>query len=116
MRRVVITGLGIISSIGNNTQEVLHSLQHGCSGIEFIPERKELGFRSALGGTLKNVAAPDIPKKFLRQMNRSTQLAVHAVQQALDDAQLSQHDIQHERTGLMLGNMGNMQDIYNSCR
>ncbi len=68
MRRVVVTGLGIVSCIGNNQREVLEALQQGRSGIEAIPERKTLGFRSCLGGRIKGLEPPDIPKRNLRQM------------------------------------------------
>ena len=115
MRRVVITGIGIISSIGNDILEVLHSLKEGLSGIEFIPERKALGFRSALGGTLKKFKAPEIKKKYFRQMGPGTQLAVHATQQALADARWDQSQIQSERTAVVIGNIGNMKEIYYQC-
>ena len=53
MKRVVVTGLGVVSSIGNNAAEVTRSLRDGKSGIEFVPQYKELGFRSQVAGTLK---------------------------------------------------------------
>jgi 3-oxoacyl-[acyl-carrier-protein] synthase-1 len=53
MKRVVVTGLGVVSSIGNNATEVSQSLKDGKSGIEFVPQYKELGFRSQIAGTLK---------------------------------------------------------------
>jgi 3-oxoacyl-(acyl-carrier-protein) synthase len=57
VRRVAIVGMGIVSAISNNVRDVLASLQQGRSGIELIPERKELGFRSALDGQIRNLAA-----------------------------------------------------------
>ena len=116
MRRVAIVGMGIVSAIGNNIEDVLASLQQGRSGIELIPERQELGFRSALGGRIKNLAAPDVPKRNLRQMGRGTQLAVHATQQALEDAGLEPRALQSGRVGVVMGNVGNTQDIYRQCR
>jgi 3-oxoacyl-[acyl-carrier-protein] synthase I len=116
MRRVVITGIGVVSCIGNGCQEVLKSLQEGHSGIEFIPERKELGFRSALGGRIKGLAPPSIPKRNLRQMGPGSYLAVHATMQALQDAGLEVHKLQNGRTGVIIGNIGNMQDLYRQCR
>jgi 3-oxoacyl-[acyl-carrier-protein] synthase I len=116
MRRVVVTGIGIISCIGNNPQEVLKSLQEGRSGIEYLPERKSLGFRSALGGTIKGLGPPDIPKRNLRQMSVGAQLAVHAVRQALQDAELGPHRLKDEGTGIIIGNIGNFQDTYQQCR
>ncbi len=115
MRRAVITGMGIVSSIGNNVSEALNSLKNGISGIEFVPERKELGFRSALSGTVKDFVAPDIEKKYLRQMGMGAQLAVHAVKQALSDAGWEQSQTQSDLTSLIIGNTGNMQDIYYQC-
>ena len=53
MKRVVVTGLGVVSSIGNNASEVTQSLKDGKSGIEFMPQYKELGFRSQVAGTIK---------------------------------------------------------------
>lgn len=115
MRRVAITGIGIISCIGNNCQEVLESLRQGRSGIEFIPERKSLGFRSGLGGRIKDLEPPDIPKRNLRQMGPGSHIAVHATQQALADAELEPHQIKSDRTGIIIGNVGNFQDIYQQC-
>jgi 3-oxoacyl-[acyl-carrier-protein] synthase-1 len=115
MRRVVITGVGIICSLGNSADEVLHALQEGRSGIEFIPERKEMGFRSSLAGTLKNFGPPEVPKKYLRQMGQGSYIAVHAVRQAISDAFLQESDIQNERTGVIIGNSGNMLDTFEQC-
>ncbi|MFN3475987.1 MAG: beta-ketoacyl-[acyl-carrier-protein] synthase family protein [Candidatus Methylomirabilales bacterium] len=116
MRRVVITGMGIVSCLGNNTKEVLESLQQGRSGIEFIPERKALGFRSALGGRIKGLPLPNVPKRNLRQMGPGSYLAVHATHQALEDAGLEPSQLQSDRVGIVIGNIGNMQDIYRQCR
>jgi 3-oxoacyl-[acyl-carrier-protein] synthase I len=116
VRRVAVVGRGIVSAIGNNTTEVLASLQHGRSGIEFIPERKELGFRSALGGRIKNLSALGVPKRNLRQMGRGAQLAVHAAQQALEDTGLEPRILQSGQVGIVMGSIGNAQDIYSQCR
>jgi len=115
MRRVAITGMGILSCIGLNCQEVLASLQQGRSGIEFIPERKSLGFRSAIGGRIKGLGPPDVPKRNLRQMGPGSHFAVHAAMQALEQAGLRPEQLQHERVGIVIGNIGNMQDIYRQC-
>jgi 3-oxoacyl-[acyl-carrier-protein] synthase I len=111
VRRVAIVGMGIVSAIGNNTTDVLVSLRQGRSGIELIPERQELGFRSALGGRIKNLAALDVPKRNLRQMGRGSQLAAHAAQQALENAGLEPRALQSGRVGVVMGNVGNAQDI-----
>lgn len=116
MRRVAIVGMGIVSSIGNTTAEVVTSLRQGRSGIEFIPERKGLGFRSALGGRIKNLPALDAPKRNLRQMGPGSQLAVHAAQQAIADAGIEPPVFQSGRVGVVVGNIGNAQDIYRQCR
>lgn len=115
MRRVVITGMGIICCLGNSLNDVLHALQEGRSGIEFIPERKEMGFRSSLAGTLRNFEHPEIPKKYLRQMGQGSYIAVHGVRQAISDAMLQESDIQNERTGVIIGNSGNMLDTFEQC-
>jgi 3-oxoacyl-[acyl-carrier-protein] synthase-1 len=116
MRRVVITGMGIVSCLGNGQAEVLEALKRGCSGVEYIPERKALGFRSALGGRIKNLPPPIVPKRNLRQMGPGSFLAVHAAQQALEDAALPPHHLQRDNVGVLIGNIGNMHDIYAQCR
>jgi 3-oxoacyl-[acyl-carrier-protein] synthase-1 len=108
--------MGIVSAIGNNTREVLASLRQGHSGIELIAERQALGFRSALGGQIKNLVPLDIPKRHLRQMGRGSLLAVHAAQQALEDAGIAPQALRSGRVGVVMGNVGNAQDIYRQCR
>jgi 3-oxoacyl-[acyl-carrier-protein] synthase-1 len=115
MRRVVITGLGIVSCIGNTLQEVLASLQQGRSGIEVLPERKSLGFRSAIGGRIKGPGPLDIPKRNLRQMSVGAQLAAYTTLQALQDAGLELSQLKNERVGIVTGNVGNFQDTYQQC-
>src|SRR5262245_35560753 len=107
--------MGIVSAIGNNTTDVLASLRQGRSGIELIPERKALGFRSALGGQIKNLAALDVPKRNLRQMGRGSQLAAHAAQQALENAGVDPCALQSGRVGVVMGSVGNAEDIYRQC-
>jgi 3-oxoacyl-[acyl-carrier-protein] synthase I len=116
MRRVVITGMGIVSCLGNHRQAVLEALQQGCSGVEFIPERKELGFRSALGGRIKDLPAPNVPKRNLRQMGPGSYFGAYATLQALEDAGIEATQLQSDRVGIIIGNIGNMQDIYRQCR
>jgi 3-oxoacyl-[acyl-carrier-protein] synthase I len=116
MRRIAITGIGILSSIGIHYREVLESLQQGRSGIELIPERKAMGFRGVLGGRIKGLGQPNVPKRNLRQMGAGSYLAVHGVQQALESAGLAPPQVQNDRTGIIIGNIGNMQDIYQQCR
>ncbi len=77
MRRVVVTGLGIVSSIGNNAEEVLASLKAGTSGIVASPEMTEHGFRSRVAGTLKIDVADHIDKRALRFMGRRCRLCLY---------------------------------------
>mgnify|MGYP001558250515 CR=1 FL=1 len=115
MRRVVVTGLGIVSCLGNNVPEVVDALRQGRSGIELIPERKTLGFRSSLGGRIKGLKPPDIPKRNLRQMGPASYFGVHSAQQALADAGWEAEQIKSDRTAIIIGNAGNFQDTYQQC-
>ena len=115
MNRVAITGIGILSCLGCSKKDVQRALREGRSGIEFVPERKKMGFRSGLAGTLKHFSLPKIPKKSLRQMGQGSYMAVHAVQQAISDAKLNENDIKNEDTGIIIGNSGNMLDIFEQC-
>ena len=106
MRRVVVTGLGIVSSIGNNAEEVLASLKSGTSGIEASPEMAEHGFRSRIAGTLKINVADHIDKRTLRFMGPGAAYAHIAMGQAISDAGLDDSDISNPRTGLVAGSGG----------
>ncbi|PJE30077.1 3-oxoacyl-[acyl-carrier-protein] synthase 1 [Pseudooceanicola marinus] len=106
MRRVVVTGLGIVSSIGNNAEEVEASLKAGKSGIEGSPEMAEHGFRSQVAGTLKIDPAEHVDKRTLRFMGPGAAYAHIAVQQAIADAGLEDSDVVNERTGLVAGSGG----------
>ncbi len=106
MRRVVVTGLGIVSSIGNNAEEVLASLRNGTSGIETSPEMAEHGFRSRVAGTLKIDVAEHIDKRALRFMGPGAAYAYIAMGQAIADAGLDESVISNPRTGLVAGSGG----------
>jgi 3-oxoacyl-[acyl-carrier-protein] synthase-1 len=106
MRRVVVTGLGIVSSIGNNAEEVLASLKAGASGIEASPEMAEHGFRSQVAGTLKIDVAEHIDKRTLRFMGPGAAYAYIAMGQAIADAGLGEDVISNPRTGLVAGSGG----------
>jgi 3-oxoacyl-[acyl-carrier-protein] synthase-1 len=106
MRRVVVTGLGIISSIGNNVEEVLASLKAGTSGIVASPEMAEHGFRSQIAGTLKLDVAKHVDKRTLRFMGPAAAYAHIAMAQAIADAGLTEAEIVNERTGLVAGSGG----------
>jgi len=106
MRRVVITGIGIVSSIGNNVDEVTSSLRHGTSGIVAAPEYTELGFRSQVHGTVKLDVAEHIDRKQLRFMGEGAAYAVLAMEQAIADAGLDDNQVSHVKTGLVAGSGG----------
>ena len=106
MRRVVITGLGIVSSIGNNQQEVTASLKEGKSGIEFIPEYEELGFRSQVAGTVNIDTEALIDRKLRRFMGNSAAYNYIAMKEAVENSGLSEDMISNVRTGLIAGSGG----------
>ncbi|MEE2944155.1 MAG: beta-ketoacyl-ACP synthase I [Pseudomonadota bacterium] len=106
MRRVVVTGLGIVSSIGNNAEEVVASLKAGRSGIEASPEMVEHGFRSQIAGTLKIDVSEHVDKRTLRFMGPGAAYAHIAMSQAIADAGLSEENVVNERTGLVAGSGG----------
>ena len=106
MRRVVITGIGIVSSIGNNVDEVTSSLRHGTSGIVAAPEYTELGFRSQVHGTVKLDVAEHIDRKQLRFMGEGAAYAVLAMEQAIADAGLDDNQVSNVKTGLVAGSGG----------
>jgi 3-oxoacyl-[acyl-carrier-protein] synthase-1 len=106
MRRVVVTGLGIVSSIGNNAAEVLAALKTGKSGIEACPDMAEHGFRSRIAGTLKIDPAAHVDKRTLRFMGPGAAYAHIAMSEAIADAGLGEDDIVNPRTGLVAGSGG----------
>jgi 3-oxoacyl-[acyl-carrier-protein] synthase-1 len=106
MRRVVVTGIGIVSSIGNNKQEVLESLRSGCSGIDFSEEYAELGFRSQVHGSIKLDVDAVLERKLRRFMGDGAAFNYIAMQEAIEDAGLEQSDISNERTGIIMGSGG----------
>ena len=106
MRRVVVTGLGVVSSIGNNADEVLQSLKTGASGITANDDMKEHGFRSQIAGSLKIDPAEHIDKRTLRFMGPGAAYAYIAMEQAIADAGLSESDVSNPNTGLIAGSGG----------
>ena len=106
MRRVAITGIGIVSSIGNNVEEVTNALRNGTSGIVAAPEYTELGFRSQVHGTVKLDVTEHIDRKQLRFMGEGAAYAVLAMEQAIADAGLDDHLVSHVTTGLVAGSGG----------
>ncbi|HRP34372.1 MAG TPA: beta-ketoacyl-ACP synthase I [Gammaproteobacteria bacterium] len=106
MRRVVVTGFGIVSSIGNNRDEVLDSLRSGRSGIRFNEEYRELGFRSHVYGPVEIDLAAMIDRKLKRFMSDSAGYTYVAMQQAIAQAGLEEGDISNPRSGLIVGSGG----------
>ena len=104
MRRVVITGMGIVSSLGNNKTEVLDSLRHGRSGITYQPEYAQMGLRSHVAGSIKNLNVEElIDRKLMRFMAKGHAYAWLAMQEAIADASLPEELVSNIRTGLIVG-------------
>lgn len=104
MRRVVVTGMGIVCSIGNNKAEVLDSLQQGRSGITFQPEYAAQGLRSHVAGSVKNLDVEAlIDRKLMRFMANGHAYAWIAMQEAIADAGLPEEMVSNLRTGLIVG-------------
>jgi 3-oxoacyl-[acyl-carrier-protein] synthase I len=106
MRRVVITGLGIVSSIGNDAEEVTAALKAGKSGITFAPDYAEHGFRSQVHGRPDIDLAAHIDKRQMRFMGDGAAYAYIAMGQAIVDAGLEPGEVSNERTGLIAGSGG----------
>ncbi|MDE2477167.1 MAG: beta-ketoacyl-ACP synthase I [Alphaproteobacteria bacterium] len=106
MRRVVVTGLGIVCPIGNNSQEVVASLREGRSGITPADDYRRMGFRSQVAGTLKVDLDATVERRARRFMGDGAGFAFLAMQQALTDSGLEQNEIVNERTGLIIGSGG----------
>ncbi|MBU2889008.1 beta-ketoacyl-ACP synthase I [Celeribacter halophilus] len=106
MRRVVVTGLGIVSSIGNNAEEVLASLKAGKSGITANEDMKEYGFRSQVAGAVDIDIKSHVDKRALRFMGPGAAYAYIAMGQAIADSGLEESDVVNPRTGLIAGSGG----------
>lgn len=107
MKRAVITGLGIVSSIGNNQEEVLASLKEGRSGITFSEEFKEAGLRSHVWGNVKNLDPKDlIDRKIFRFMSDCSAYAYLSMEQAVADSGLTEEQVSNLRTGIVVGSGG----------
>ena len=106
IKRVVVTGMGIVSSIGNNVEEVKNSLINQKSGIVHSPVYKEMGFRSQIHGTVKLNLEEHIDKKQLRFMGAGAAYSVLAMEQAIADSGLTNNEISNPTTGLVAGSGG----------
>ena len=106
MKRVVVTGLGIVSSIGNNAEEVVGSLKEGKSGIRFKEEYKEMGMRSHIAAWPDIDFKEFIDRKQLRFMGDASAYAFISLDQAIKDSGLSEEQVSNVRTGLVMGSGG----------
>jgi len=106
MRRVVITGMGLVSCLGNDKQSVTESLREGSSGISFNEEFKEMGLRSHVSGSVDIDLKEHIDRKHLRFMGDAASYAYVAMQNAIDDAGLTESQVSNPRTGLIAGSGG----------
>ncbi|RUR30978.1 beta-ketoacyl-ACP synthase I [Vreelandella andesensis] len=106
MRRVVVTGLGIVSCLGNDQQQVLDALKNGRSGIRFKEEYAERGFRSQIAGSVDIDLDSLIDRKLRRFMGDAAAYAYVSMAQAIEDAGLSEEQVSNERTGLIAGSGG----------
>jgi len=106
VKRVVVTGLGIVSSIGNNKQEVVDSLREGRSGIVFCQEYADRGFRSQIHGAVNLDTAELIDRKLKRFMGESAAYNYLAMQQAIEDSGLTDDQVSNPRSGLVVGSGG----------
>ncbi len=120
MRRVVVTGLGIISSIGNNKDEVVQSLKDGRSGIEYCAEYEELGFRSHVHGSIKLNIEDVLDRKLRRFMGDGAAYNYLAMGDAIEDSGLTEQEVSNERTGIIMGSGGpstkNMLQAFDTMR
>jgi len=106
MRRVVVTGMGIVSSIGNSTQEVLASLREAKSGISRADRYAELGFRCQVHGAPRLDPEDMVDRRALRFLGGGAAWNHIAMEQAIRDAGLDPHEVSHERTGIIMGSGG----------
>lgn len=106
MKRVVVTGMGIVSCLGNDQTSVLEALQQGRSGIRFQEAYAEMGLRSHVAGNIEISLADHIDRKILRFMGDAAAFAYISMEQAIADSGLSESDVSNERTGIIMGSGG----------
>ena len=106
LRRVAVTGLGIVSPLGNNKAEVTESLRVGRSGIVFCEEYRDRGFRSHVHGALDIDLDSHVDRKVRRFMGDGAAYNYVAMQEAIADAGLTEREVTNERTGLVMGSGG----------
>lgn len=106
MKRVVVTGMGIVSCLGNDKTAVLDALRTGRSGIKFQEAYKEMGLRSHVAGSIDINLSELIDRKILRFMGDAAAYAYISMQQAINDSGLSEAQVSNERTGIIMGSGG----------
>jgi 3-oxoacyl-[acyl-carrier-protein] synthase-1 len=106
MRRVVVTGIGIVSSIGNNANEVLASLREAKSGVTAAPEYAELGFRCQVHAPPRIDWEAMVDRRAARFLAQGTAFGHIAMEQAIADSGLDEAEVSHEKTGLIVGSGG----------
>lgn len=106
MKRVVVTGMGIVSCIGNNIETVLASLKAGTSGIKFNESYQEQGFRSLVSGSINLDLAEHIDRKVYRFMGDAAAFAYLSMEQAIKDSGLEENEVSNERSGIIMGSGG----------
>lgn len=110
MRRVVVTGIGIVSCLGTDKQAVLNSLREGRSGISFQPEYKEMGLRSHVAGSVDIDFSAVIDRKALRFMGDAAAYGYLSMEQAIKDAGLKDDEVSNYRTGIIMGAGGSSSE------
>ena len=105
MRRVVITGIGIVSCIGNDKDTVLESLKEGRSGITFSEEQKDMGFRSHVHGKPDIDLKEAVDRRWLRFMGDGAAFNFIAMEQAIADSGLGEDEVSNELTAMIMGSM-----------
>ncbi len=106
MKRVVVTGIGIVSCLGNNKESVLESLKAGLSGIRHNSSYEEIGMRSHVSGSVQIDTSEVIDRKILRFMGDASAYAYLAMEQAISDANLKEDEVSNFRSGLVVGSGG----------
>jgi len=106
MKRVVITGIGVVSPLGNNKSEVINSLRDTKSGISFDESYQKMGFRSQVSGQIKINLEETIDRKYLRFMGDGASYNYLAMLEAIEDAKLNEEEISNPETGLIMGSGG----------
>jgi len=106
MRRVVVTGIGVVSSIGNDKDQVLDSLKKGASGIDYREDFEEMGLKSRVAGSIKLDLKEHVDRKLKRFMSDGIAFNYLAMKEAVEDSGLSEEQVSDIRTGLIMGNGG----------